>query len=84
MAMEDERARVIEMIEIALVELRSIAQPHEIASMNELLFDAQDATEEEQLVAIAGQVNGLRAFCEGRHRSDANFKQVRPPGRRSS
>jgi len=50
MAMEDERTRVVEMIEIALVELRSIAQPHEIASMNELLFDAQDATAEAKAV----------------------------------
>ncbi len=81
--MDEQRASVIESIEIALVELRSIAQPHEIASLNELLFDAQDATEEAQLVQISEQVSGLRAFCEGRHRSDANFKRVVPPQRKA-
>jgi hypothetical protein len=83
--MEQRRAEVVEMIEIALVELRSIAQPHEIASLNELLFEAQDATAAEQIEAIAEQVNGLRAFCENRHRSDASFKKVIPPsGRRGA
>ena len=80
--MEERRAQVVEEIEIALVELRSIAQPHEIASLNELLFDAQDATSADQLEPIIEQVKSLRAFCENRHRSDANFKQVIPPGRR--
>lgn len=79
--MEKRRAEVVEEIEIALVELRSLAQPHEIASLNELLFDAQDATAPEQLEPIIEQVKSLREFCENRHRSDANFKKVVPPGR---
>jgi hypothetical protein len=61
------RDAVIETIEIALVELRPIAQPRDMAELNELLLDAKDAATDESLSRIATQVASLRKFCEGRH-----------------
>jgi hypothetical protein len=76
--MEDLRAEVIESIDIALVELRSIAQPYELTQLNELRLDAEEATDEEQLRKIADQLRSLREFSEMRHRSESVLKAVRP------
>jgi hypothetical protein len=80
--MADLRSQVIELIEISLVELRGIAQPHEVASLNELLLDAREAETSEQALQIEAQVKSLRDFCEKRARSAAAFHAVLPPGRR--
>ena len=63
------RTDVVESIEIALVELRGVAQPHEVASLHELSLDAAEAESDEQLARIAAQVESLREFCERRNLS---------------
>jgi hypothetical protein len=63
------RDEVIELIEVALVELKGIAQPRDLAQLRELLLDAKDADDSEQLMRILEQAKGLRKFCEGRHDS---------------
>jgi hypothetical protein len=63
------RDEVILTIEVALVELKAIAQPRDLAQLNELLADAKDAEDSEQLMRILEQAKSLRAFCEGRHDS---------------
>jgi hypothetical protein len=80
--MERVRAAVIDLIDIALVDLKEVAQPHEIASLNELRIDAQDAIDEATLRQIERQVESLRDFCEKRKRSDHNFPSPLPSGRR--
>lgn len=81
--MEELRAEVLELIDIALVELKAVAQPHEKASLNELRIDASDAPDEATLRSIARQVQSLREFCEKRTSSSANFRMDQPPsGRR--
>jgi hypothetical protein len=67
------RNSIVEDIQVAIVELRSIAQPHEITQLRELEFDAQDAKTNEQLQQIAEQVKNLREFCEKRSKSTATF-----------
>ena len=75
------RAEVREYIEVAIVELREIAQPNEIAQLRELAMDADDADTEEQLARIRKQAQNLRSFCEKRARSVAGFGAVIvPPG----
>jgi hypothetical protein len=74
------RNEVIKSIETTLVELKGVAQPHELASLSELLLDARDAETAEQLEQIEEQVKGLRVFCERRAKSTANFQKVTPPG----
>jgi hypothetical protein len=64
------RSDIVESIEIALVELRGVAQPHEVASFHELSLDAAEADSDEQLAAIAAQVESLREFCERRNLSN--------------
>ena len=76
------RAEVVESIEVALVELRGIAQPHEMAAMSELRLDAVDAQSEDQLRAIDSQLKSLRQFCESRKQSDSNYKIHLPRGNR--
>ena len=65
------REEITETIEIAVIELRGVAQPHEVAHLRELALDATEADTEEQLAQIARQVESLRAFCMGRAKSSA-------------
>ena len=67
--MGDLKSEIIEFIEIALVELRGVAQPRDFAALRELLLDARDAKDAVQLTRIREQAEALRAFCEGRHDS---------------
>jgi hypothetical protein len=76
------RNEVIEFIEIAIVELRAMAQPREIAELRELAMDARDADALEQLESILAQAKNLREFCEKRTRSTGNFPKTVPPPRR--
>ena len=69
--MSELRDTVVETIEIALVELKNIAQPRDLAELHELLLDTKDAADDDQLRRIAAQVESLRSFCEGRHDSGA-------------
>jgi hypothetical protein len=65
------RAEINETIEVAVVELKGVALPHEIAHLRELAADAADAETEEQLAQIARQVESLRTFCQSRAKSSA-------------
>lgn len=64
--MENLREEVLEYIAVALVETRPMAQPRDLAALRELELDAKDAESEDQLRAILGQAQNLRAFCEDR------------------
>lgn len=76
------RPELLEEIDIALVELRGIAQPHELATLRELALDAQDV-EEAQLPKVYEQFRSLRSFCESRKKSAAGHHIDYPPrGRR--
>ena len=63
------RTEVVDTIEVAIVELRAIAQPRDIAELRELVMDANDAESQEQLEGILAHANNLIAFCEGRRLS---------------
>jgi hypothetical protein len=63
------RDAVVDTIEIALVELRQVAQPRDLAQLSELLLDAKDAEDDEQLERIHAQAKSLRKFCESRRAS---------------
>lgn len=76
------RIELLEMIEITIAELKSMAQPHEIATFRELGYDADEAETPEQLKAIEEQVQSLRSFCERRARSAISMPSVPPQGRR--
>jgi hypothetical protein len=79
------RAEINETIEVAVVELKSVALPHEIAHLRELAVDAAEAETEEQLRQIAQQVESLRTFCQNRARSSAaNAFDLPSVGPRSS
>ncbi len=67
--MTELRDSVVDLIEIALVELRTVAQPRDLAQLSELLLDAKDATDDEQLRRIEEHAKSLRAFCEARRAS---------------
>ncbi len=71
------RDSVVDMIEIALVELRAVAQPRDIAQLSELLLDAKDAEDDEQLQRIQAQAKSLIAFCESRRASGAGTSAKR-------
>jgi hypothetical protein len=62
---------ITETIQVAVVELKGVALPHEIAHLHELAADAAEAETEEQLAQIAKQVDSLRTFCQSRARSSA-------------
>jgi hypothetical protein len=72
------REQITETIEITVVELRGVAQPHEIAHLRELALDAADAEDQEQLLLIARQVDSLRTFCMGRAKSSAALQLALP------
>ena len=59
-------AEIRETIQVAVVELKGLALPHEIAHLHELAEDAADAESDEQLTQIAKQVESLRTFCQSR------------------
>jgi len=73
---EDPRAQLVLDIEIALVDWKPVAQPHELAALAELLLDAKDA-EPEELPQVEAQFRGLERFVESRRASVA-FAAVRP------
>ncbi len=76
------REELVEEVEVAIAELKEIAQPHELATLREMALDAREA-EEEQLPAIYEQLRSLRRFCESRKKSDANYRLgLLPRGRR--
>ena len=62
---------ISETVEALVVELRGIAQPHEIAHLRELALDARDAETQEQLIQISKQVESLKTFCMNRAKSSA-------------
>jgi hypothetical protein len=72
------REELIETIEVTVVELRGVAQPHEVATLRELALDAAEAEDEEQLALIARQVDSLRTFCMGRAKSSAALQLALP------
>jgi hypothetical protein len=76
------REDLLELIEITIAELKTIAQPHEISTFRELGYDAQEADSPDQLRAIHNEVQSLRAFCERRARSAISMDAVLPHGRR--
>lgn len=78
----NDRAEVLEIIEVAIIELKGIAQPHEITHFRELALDAEDADSPEALAHIVQQVKSLREFCEKRAKSGAAFPAMLPRGRR--
>ncbi len=72
---------VEELIEVTIIELRGIAQPREVSELRELALDAREADAEDQLRAIARQVERLREFCEARKQS-SSYTDILPQGRR--
>jgi hypothetical protein len=80
--MVDLREEVLDYIEVAKVELKGMAQPRDIAELNELALDVKDAEAEEQLQAIYAQAKNLREFCERRSKSTGNMPRIIPPPRR--
>lgn len=77
------KQEVMEYIEEALAELRSVAPPRDLASLRELLLDVEETTEPEDLRHIAEQAQNLRSFLEKRAKSSTSMDSVRPPpGRR--
>ena len=78
------RAQIIEFIEIAVVELKNVAQPREIGELRALGLDAEDADSVEQLELIKKQAQNLREFCESRKMSSNDYVSafMPPQGRR--
>jgi hypothetical protein len=84
-AVHEKRDEIIEFIEVAIVELRGVAQPRDVAELRELAMDAKDAEDEPQLDEILKQAKNLREFCEQRKLSSGDARSIimRPPiGRR--
>lgn len=73
---QDNRAQLVLDIEIALVDWRPFAQPHELASLAELLLDAKDA-EEDEVGQVEAQFRSLERFVESR-RASVEMSAVRP------
>jgi hypothetical protein len=71
---------ITEGIEAVMLELREVAQPHEIAQLYDLVNDAAQAQTPEQLRQIATQVKSLRAFCLSRTKSSGSY--ATPPRNR--
>ncbi|MGO8997066.1 MAG: hypothetical protein ACLQVI_27440 [Polyangiaceae bacterium] len=72
------REEISETVESLVVELRGVAQPHEIAQLRELALDAAEAEAPEQLAKIAAQVESLRVFCLNRAKSSAALQLALP------
>ena len=78
-----DQEEIIEIIEVAIIELKGVAQPHEITQFRELALDAKDADTVDALMNIFEQVKSLRAFCESRAKSGAAYPTTTlPRGRR--
>ncbi len=75
---ESSREEIRETVETLVVELRGVAQPHEIAQLRELALDAAEAETDDQLVKIAAQVESLRVFCLNRAKSSAALQLALP------
>jgi hypothetical protein len=73
------RSEVLEFIEVAIVELKGMAQPRDIAELRELAMDVRDADSEDAIVQIRQQAQNLREFCEKRSKSTGKFPSVFPP-----
>jgi hypothetical protein len=67
-----------ETVEVLVVELKGVAQPHEIAHLRELALDAGDAETPEQLSQISQQVESLKNFCMNRAKSSAALQLALP------
>ena len=68
-------------INVALVELKDVAQPYELATFREMLVEIDDV-EDAQLEAFGEEVRNLKSFCERRKNSDANYRiDLLPRGR---
>jgi hypothetical protein len=80
--MKHDRAEIQELIEVALIELKGVIQPHEVAQLRELGLDAEDTESPDALANIVQQVASLREFCEKRAKSGAAFPATLPRGRR--
>jgi hypothetical protein len=60
-------------LEIALVDWKGHAQPHELTELSELLLDAKDADEQTELDRIDEQFRGLERFVASRKASSSTF-----------
>jgi hypothetical protein len=65
-------------MEVALVDWKPLAQPHELAELAELLLDVKDAADGE-LEALEKQFSGLEKFMAARKASSAGFKSPAKP-----
>lgn len=68
------RDDLVERIEVALVDWKSVARPSELAELAELLLDAKEASTDEDLRALDTQFRGLEAFIASRKTSSPGFK----------
>ena len=64
------------MIAVAIVDLRDVAQPRDLAQLRELELDAFETDSPDQLRRIAEQAENLRRFCLSRKKS---AESVPPP-----
>jgi hypothetical protein len=80
----EKQKQVVEFIEIAVVELRGIAQPRDLAELRTLALEAEEAENDQQLDAILEQAENLRRFCESRKASALRtpMQSYPPPGRK--
>jgi hypothetical protein len=76
------RDEIVGTIDAAVVELRGVAQPHEVAALRELRRDANEADAPELLAKIEQQVKSLVAFCRSRAMTQQAFQAVVPEGRK--
>ncbi len=65
-------------LEIALVDWKGHAQPHELAELSELLLDAKDADDQAELDRIDEQFCGLERFVASRKSSSSSFVPPKP------
>ena len=70
---------VSEYIEVAIAELRGVAQPRDIAELRALMLDVLEAETLEQLSSIRAQAHNLREFCERRTSSSREVDRVVSP-----
>jgi hypothetical protein len=79
----EKQRQLVEYIEIALVELRGIAQPRDLADLRTLALEAEEADDDAQLDAILEQAKNLRKFAESRKASALRtpMQSYPPPGR---
>ncbi len=78
MTTPDRREQLTLDLEVALVDWKGFAQPHELAQLAELLLDAKDAATELELEQLAAQFRSLERFVASRRASTAVMSAVRP------